>query len=175
VIKRIAPQPLRWYPLVSQTGTLSDWNRHFDEAIDVALLANRLKIGIVPTNVQQAIVRQRKGQARLRTLTILNYEASCAVCDITEQRLLIASHIVGWAEGPDHRGDLSNVICLCRIHDPLFEAGYWSLDDSLALLKKRAQSKTITLVLDAMTAFRPPLKHCPAQCFVKHHRGRSGL
>ena len=28
VIKRIAPQPLRWYPLASQSGTLSDWNRH---------------------------------------------------------------------------------------------------------------------------------------------------
>jgi hypothetical protein len=27
VVKRIAPQPMRWYPLVSQSGTLSDWNR----------------------------------------------------------------------------------------------------------------------------------------------------
>jgi len=27
VITRIAQQPLRWYPLASQSGTLSDWNR----------------------------------------------------------------------------------------------------------------------------------------------------
>ena len=112
-----------------------------DEAIDVALRANRLKIGIVPTDTQQALFRQRKGQARLRFLTLINYGSCCAVCDIADSGMLIASHIVGWAQAAEHRGDLSNVICLCRIHDALFEAGYWSLDDSFGVLKKHTRKE----------------------------------
>jgi hypothetical protein len=146
-----------------------------EEAIDAALRANRLKIGIVPTDTQQAIVRQRRGQARLRGLTIVNYGSCCAVCDIADSKMLVASHIVGWAEAPEHRGDLANVICLCRIHDALFEAGYWSLDDSLGLLKKPAGSKVVSMVLDVLTVFRSPLEHPPAQRFIRRHRERVGF
>jgi len=63
--------------------------------------------------------------------------------------LLVASHVVGWAESVEDRGILANVICLCRIHDALFEAGYWSLSDGLDVLKKaRLKSKTVRRILD---------------------------
>jgi hypothetical protein len=147
-----------------------------DDEIDQALGTNRLRIGIVPTDSQQALMRQRRGQARIHTLTVENYEGRCAVCDVTDRALLVASHVVGWAEAPEHRGDLSNVICLCRIHDALFEAGYWSLGDSLDLSKREAvTSKTICDVLDGMISFRPPLEHPPARRFVKRHRERAGF
>lgn len=147
-----------------------------DQAIDHALRANRLQIGIVPTDNPQARVRQRKGQDRIRTLTVENYRSCCAMCDVVDLRLLIASHIVGWAEAPEDRGDLQNVICLCRMHDALFEAGYWSLDDSLGLLKKESvASKTIRLLLDGMTSFRLPLQYPPGQLFVRRHRERTGF
>ena len=41
VIKRIAPQPLRWYPLASQSGTLSDWNRQSSQCIVEIHACNR--------------------------------------------------------------------------------------------------------------------------------------
>ena len=116
-----------------------------DAEIDQALRTNRLRIGIVPTDSQQALVRQRKGQDRIHRLTVENYRRRCAVCDVMDPALLVASHVVGWAESPEDRGDLSNVICLCRMHDALFETGYWSLADSLELVKKEAvQSRTIS-------------------------------
>jgi predicted restriction endonuclease len=87
-----------------------------DEAIDVALQRKLLRIGCVNTGTDQAIVRIRRGQSRVRALTISNYQAMCAVCDVSELQLLIASHVVGWAEAPEHRGNLANVICLCRFH-----------------------------------------------------------
>jgi hypothetical protein len=147
-----------------------------DEAIDHALRANRLRIGIVATDSQRALARQRRGQARIRQLTVENYCSCCAVCDIAELPLLIASHIVGWAEAPEHRGNLANVICLCRIHDTLFEAGYWSLDDRLRLLKRRpVSSKTIRLLLDAMTYLERPRDYAPHEEFLKHHREIAGL
>ena len=147
-----------------------------DDEIDRVVRSNRLQIGVVPTDSQQALVRLRRGQARIHQLTVANYAGRCAVCDVTEAGLLVASHIVGWAEAPEHRGDLSNVICLCRIHDALFEVGYWSLGDNLELLKKPVvTSDTIRQILDGMTAFRAPLQHYPARRFCKLHRERVGL
>ncbi len=147
-----------------------------DDEIDQALRDNRLRIGIVPTDSQQAIVRKRKGQARIRRLTIRHYRARCAVCDVTDRALLIASHIVRWADAPEHRGDLSNVICLCRMHDALFEAGYFSLSDDCELVKKASvASMTIRQLLDGMDSFRFPHEYPPAPRFLCRHRERAGF
>ena len=147
-----------------------------DDEIDQLIRTNRLRIGIVSTDSQEALVRQQRGQARIRALTVENYGGCCAVCDVTDPALLIASHVVAWADDPEHRGNLSNVICLCRIHDALFEAGYWSLGDDLALLRKKSvTSKVIRQLLGVMTWFRKPLKFPPAPCFVRRHRERVGF
>jgi HNH endonuclease len=144
--------------------------------IDQALRNNRLRFGVVPTDSQTARSRQRRGQARLRKLTVENYHDRCAVCDISDRSLLIASHIVGWAKAPEHRGNLANVICLCRIHDALFEAGYWSLGNSLDLLKRKyVRSKTIRQILRNMTSFRKPMRFSPARRFVKRHRQEAAV
>lgn len=147
-----------------------------DNQLDDLIRANLLKIGIVPTDSPKAMARRRKGQQRLRKLTLANYGGQCAVCDVKDRALLVASHIVGWAEAPEHRGDLKNVICLCRAHDALFEAGYWSLGNDLQYLKKKdITSKTLRLLLDGMTSFRSPSNLPPAARFVKRHRKRAGF
>jgi hypothetical protein len=147
-----------------------------NDEIDGALRANRLRIGMVQTASKQALTRQRKGQNRIRTLTMEYYETCCAVCDINDPLMLVASHIVGWAEDAEHRGNLSNVICLCRIHDALFETGYWSLKDDLELLKKESvKSETIRQLLDAMISFSAPADYPPAVSFVRRHRKKAGF
>ncbi len=104
------------------------------------------------------------------------YGSCCAVCDIADHGLLITSHIVGWAAGPEHRGDLTNVICLCRIHDALFERGYWSLDDGLGLFKRALpQSRLIQLLLDRMESFRSPAVFRPSASFLRIHRQCAGF
>jgi hypothetical protein len=147
-----------------------------DDEIDQLLRANRLRIGIVPTDNLQAQARRRRGQDRIRVLTLKNYRSRCAVCDVVDRALLLASHVVGWAEAPEHRGDLSNVMCLCRIHDALFEAGYWSLGNDLKLLKRKTvSSEALRQILDGMTAFRRPLDFPPARRFLKSHRKKAGF
>lgn len=144
-----------------------------DEAIDVALRANRLVLGTVETGEDVVQARRRRGQDRVRVLTRASYGDMCAVCDVADIAMLIASHIVTWAEAPEHRGDLSNVICLCRIHDALFERGYWSLGDDLTVLKRRrTPSAFIGQVLDLITEFRPPVDHRPTERFLQVHRDR---
>ncbi len=147
-----------------------------DEAIDLALRANRLRLGEVETDSTPAVTRRRKGQARIRELITGLYEFRCAVCDVADVGLLIASHVVGWAEAPEHRGNLANVICLCRPHDALFEAKYWSLGDDLTILRRgEVSSRTIRFLLDEMAGFRRPTAFAPAPEFVKIHRMRAGF
>src|SRR5438876_223394 len=84
--------------------------------------------------------------------------------------------IVPWADAPDHRGRLDNVICLCRFHDVLFEEGYWSLADDLSVIKRpRTLGRPIRLLLDHMDAFRRPSSFAPALEFIGYHRQRFGF
>jgi hypothetical protein len=147
-----------------------------DEAIDAAIQRNVLRMGCVPTGSSEAIVRVRRGQSRVRALTICNYRTICAVCDVAEMRLLVASHVVAWSAAPEHRGNLANVICLCRFHDVLFEQGYWSLSDDLTVLKRRSvASHTVRSLLDVADAFKSPNSFQPSREFLRQHRLATGL
>lgn len=147
-----------------------------DEALDMAIRAGRLMLGLVETDVRPAIARRRRGQARLRALSLEAYEGRCAVCDVGHAALLVASHILRWADAPEQRGELSNVLCLCRFHDVLFEQGYWSLTDDLQLVKRQNhESQTVAVVLDAARNFRPPESFPPNPRYLREHRRRSGL
>lgn len=147
-----------------------------DEALDHAIRASRLILREIETGSSEVLARRRRGQDRLRALTLDQYGRSCAVCDIDDPTLLIASHILPWADAPDHRGKLDNVVGLCRLHDVLFERGYWSLTDNLELVKREHVSgRPIRLLLDHLDSFRPPNHFPPGVAFVTAHRRRFGF
>jgi len=57
---------------------------------------------------------------------------------------LVASHIARWADNSEKRGDTSNGLCLCPIHDKAFELGYFSLDDNFRIcVEKRNDHRQI--------------------------------
>lgn len=144
--------------------------------VDSLIQEERLRIGCIDTADNLSLSRRRQGQERLRELTLLNYSSKCAFCDVNEPSLLVASHIVGWAEDQETRGLLSNIICLCRFHDVLFEKGYVSLADDLTVLKTSDQtSRTIAILLDSTIRFRKPWGHPPRSEFLRHHRQHCGF
>ena len=147
-----------------------------DEAIDASLEQSKLIFVDVQVSDAQAQGRQRRGTWRLRQLTLSRYGFQCALCDITNERLLVISHISRWSDDPDARGKLSNVICLCRFHDALFEEGYFSLSDDYRVLKSPdVQSNTIALVLGCTSSFCAPATHPPAAEYLHKHRKRIGF
>jgi len=146
-----------------------------ERALDAAARRNKLRLGNVATSDEKGTARLRRGQARVRALTLDNYGGLCAFCDVTDERLLIASHICRWADCPEHRGNLANVICLCRFHDALFEAGYLSLSDDLAVLRKGSvTSRTVRSNLKTAGKFRRPSSFPPDPRFLRMHRRRTG-
>lgn len=81
-------------------------------------------------------VKQRIGQAQFSKAVKENYHFKCCFpdCCISDHRFLIGSHIARWVDNPDKRGNTSNGLCLCPIHDKAFESGYFSLDDEFCVI-----------------------------------------
>jgi hypothetical protein len=145
-------------------------------ALDIAIDREEFMIGDIPTGDVQVLARRRNGQSRLRYHAIANYVATCAMCDVAEENLLVASHIVRWADDPLLRGRLSNVICLCRMHDALFENGYISIDDDLRILaKKCSDCKVIHYLQHTCKQLRTPRAHAPMIDYLYQHRHRNGF
>jgi hypothetical protein len=148
-----------------------------DEQLENAIKSSALYFPeTVATGTTIALTRQRRGQEALRRLTIRNYGGRCAVCDVADERLLCASHIIPWAWREETRGYLSNVICLCSFHDVLFELGYWSLDNHLRpVIRASTTSATLRALLAKSLSFRTPRSYAADLSFVQEHRARHGV
>ncbi len=134
-----------------------------DEDLRTAIREGRLRLGMVETSTPVGEKRLRRGQAALRTQTLENYRFSCALCDVADPRLLIASHVIPWSIRAETRGLLRSIICLCRFHDALFETGYWSLTDDLQVIRRTGiDSHTISALLPPTCSFSRPNECLPA-------------
>jgi hypothetical protein len=143
-----------------------------DEALDFAIKHGKLRIGdILPEDVI-VLARHRKGQDRIRALTLENYQGCCALCDVREQGFLRAAHIARWADDIEGRANLHNVITMCLIHDALFEQGYFTLADDNRVFIKTTASRTLSDILRQHTRYRPPKEFHPEPQFLRQHRER---
>lgn len=148
-----------------------------DDVLDHAAQSGTLVLADVPTSDAISQLRTRRGMAAVRRATLLNYRGRCALCDIADAQLLVASHVARWADRPDARGKLVNVICLCRVHDPLFELGYFALSDELAVVwRPTIASVAIRTWADSCTGpFQLPMQQAPSTAYLQEHRTRVGL
>lgn len=72
-----------------------------------------------------SLTRQRKGQDYFRRMILANYGGRCALTGIDIPQLLLASHIIPWAD-KSHKNDRLNScngICLSALYDKAFDQG----------------------------------------------------
>lgn len=86
-----------------------------------------LHIPVGPTQVQQT-VNVRRGQNFFHETILANYRSRCCICGIPIPELLIASHIIPWADNETTRLDPTNGLCLCSLHDKGFDRGLITVD-----------------------------------------------
>lgn len=148
-----------------------------DDVLENAVEEGLLVLTDVETSSEVSLLRVRRGMNALRKQTLANYRNSCALCDVNDKGLLVSSHIARWADHPEARGLLSNTICLCTLHDKLFENGYFAMDDSLNLIWKAPQPiRAIEIWRQQCTSpFKLPHSARPATKFISEHRIRVGL
>lgn len=128
---------------------------------------------------REAVIKQRVNQNVFRSMVLSNYEQHCAISGINIPDLLIASHIIPWADSsPQQKLNPENGICLSALYDKAFDRGLISIlpDDytvclSSALLEFETQDyfdryfkcisgKKITM----------PIEHMPNRDFLAYHR-----
>jgi putative restriction endonuclease len=100
----------------------------------------------VPTSMSIRQIKVRIEHARFSTNVKNNYNNRCCFpeCGISDRDFLVASHIARWAHNSEKRGDTSNGLSLCPIHDKAFELGYFSLDDNFRIcVEKRNDHRQI--------------------------------
>jgi len=122
-------------------------------------------------------IKIRKGQNTLRNKMLKNYQSKCAFCGIMEEPLLVASHIYRWADDKhgDFRGKLNNIICMCEMHDALFELGYFTIDEHYQVIDNYKGNDPILKGIIKNSKFTAPLQYPPNSfCIFEHHK-RIGL
>ena len=146
-----------------------------DKALRLAIGQCKLAIPDIAATDVLSLKRQRRGQEKIREMALEFYEHACAFCDVRDKDMLVAAHISRWADDVPNRANLHNVICMCRVHDPLFEYGYFAMDDRFNILRRPAKSTLISSVLANQTQFRLPRDFIPSSKFLANHRKRTGF
>jgi len=83
---------------------------------------------------RERYVKTRVNQNFFRKMILTNYHSKCAVTGIDMPALLIASHIIPWAENKEERLNPANGICLSALYDKAFDQHLISFDEDYRMI-----------------------------------------
>lgn len=124
--------------------------------------------------------KRRKGQDYFRHMILLNYNSRCALTGIDIPQLLLASHIIPWAEKAHKQERLNpcNGICLSALYDKAFDQGLITIspDDYSVILSSALQEHKTAEFYDkhfgsiAGKKIQVPKDYAPKRDFLAYHR-----
>lgn len=97
-----------------------------------------------PGAEREAVVKLRVNQAFFRQRVLSAYEFRCCVTGLNVRPLLVASHIIPWAEDPANRLNPRNGLCLNALHDRAFERGLMWIEPNFVIRLSRAVREATT-------------------------------
>jgi hypothetical protein len=121
-----------------------------------------------------AAATRRSGQGLFRDMILASYRGRCALTGLDDPRLLTASHIVPWAEAPEHRMRPTNGICLNALHDRAFDRHLITFDADLQLVvsPRLSPATRARLTEGAAARLTPPERFLPDPAFLSAHHAR---
>lgn len=95
------------------------------------------------TGERDTVLLARIGQQAFSRLVRNNYDCRCCFpeCDIHEDRFLVGAHIARWSDVEVLRGEVSNGLCFCLMHDKAFEAGFFTITRNHRIYANPQKSK----------------------------------
>jgi putative restriction endonuclease len=124
-------------------------------------------------------VLQRVHQGFFRKTVLASYGNRCCITGLAVPELLVAGHIVRWADDYDNRVNPANGLCLNALHDRAFECGLITLSETNTVLVSstlRSRSKkTCTALEETLLRYHDvpiqlPTRFEPSQEFLAQHR-----
>lgn len=123
------------------------------------------------------IATVRLAQGFFRRTVLAAHLGRCCISGIPIPELLIASHILPWANFPEQRTNPCNGLCLSRLHDAAFDRGLITFDEHncLVLSKKIKDCMSNDSIQLNFSVFegaqmKTPEKFYPDNNFLAHHR-----
>lgn len=124
--------------------------------------------------------KRRKGQDYFRRMILTNYGGRCALTGIDIPQLLLASHIIPWADKAHKQDRLNpcNGICLSALYDKAFDQGFitFSPDDYSVILSSALQEHKTAEYYNkhfgsiAGQKIQVPKDYAPKRDFLAYHR-----
>ncbi|AUD07273.1 restriction endonuclease [Spirosoma pollinicola] len=87
-------------------------------------------------------VKTRINQNVFRKMILKTYASKCAISGINTPELLVAGHIIPWAENEKERLNPQNGICLSNLYDRAYEKGLICIDTDYKVLISRRLKAT---------------------------------
>lgn len=125
------------------------------------------------------VIKQRVNQSVFRSMILSNYEERCAISGINIPELLVAGHIIPWADGtPQQKLDPENGICLSSLYDKAFDKGLITIspDDYTICLSSALREYETQKYYDkhfgsiSGQTIMMPIEHRPNRDFLAYHR-----
>ena len=118
--------------------------------------------------------KRRVNQGFFRSMILVSYEAKCAMTGISDQNLLVASHIDRWADNSAQRLAPHNGLCLNSLHDRAFEAGLIAVAPDLTILYSSRLSEADLNKIRSVSApkLTLPTRFKPSAELLEKHRAR---
>ena len=128
---------------------------------------------------KEVVVKQRINQSAFRSMILQNYEKRCAISGINIPELLVASHIVPWADSTaQQKLNPENGICLSSLYDKAFDRGLITIspDDYTIYLSSALLEYETKEYFDKYfgsinkNKLILPIEHIPNRDFLAYHR-----
>lgn len=132
---------------------------------------------------REALVRVRVNQSFFRRRIISAYESRCCVTGLQVRELLVASHIIPWAEDVGNRLNVRNGLCLNALHDRAFDRGLMWIEDGFIIrfserLRGRSAKAEPTLIwitsFEGQTLKLPP-RFSPDVLLLRQHAAQRNV
>lgn len=118
---------------------------------------------------REAVIKVRVNQSVYRN-KILALHKKCCLCGISDERLLIASHLKPWVESDENEKlDKHNGLLLCPNHDKLVDRGFISFADDGSILVSSALSDNDKKLLNIAENIKIKVTDENAK-YIKYHR-----
>lgn len=150
------------------------------EVADADLL-EAAELPIEEGRTRAATVQVRVNQARFRKAVLAGYNATCCISGLRHEKLVIASHIVPWAQDKQNRLNPQNGLCLSALHDRAYDQGLITVtpDYTVRVSAKLKALKGDNFMADSLLRFdlqpiQLPEKFRPAPEFLNWHASKFG-
>jgi putative restriction endonuclease len=137
---------------------------------------------LIPEGMNRlATVNVRVNQARFRKAVLAGYDATCCISGLRHEKLVIASHIVPWAQDTKNRLNPQNGLCLTALHDRAYDQGLITVmpDFTVRVSKSLADVTGDAFLAESIQRYeghsiRLPERFRPAPEFLASHAARFG-